>query len=77
MGLEGKSDWIMRPPDVDEFTGEMRTSEQREMRGATCGLMRKSEADRAHEGWPRNVAKFDITWDHASMSFLEADPGTA
>ena len=45
--------------------------------GATCGIMRKSEADRAHEGWPRNVAKFDITWDHASMSFLEADPGTA
>ena len=67
----------MRPPDVDEFTRDMRTSDQREMRGATCGIIEKSEADRAHEGWPRNVAKFDTTWDYASKGFLEADSGTA
>ena len=66
---------MMRPPDVDEFTREMRTSDQREMRGATCGIVEKNEADRAPGGWPRNVAKFDITWDHVSKSFLEADPG--
>ena len=37
----------MRPPDVDEFTGEMRTSDQREMRG---GNLRHNEKERGRQG---------------------------